>query len=309
MAGFYCSVCNRVYLANTTNGLCAECPEPLYDLSTPEGRVQARTAEVDERARARNDAIMPSVLAAVVGGGAAFVAAAAVLDSRWSRNDWGLRLAQLAGVLGAALAAALAWRFKLRHAKSRLPALPVEETANLCAACNSAELDPVAAKVYQCRTCGYQGGEGLAAWIWQRELDAAQKLPGPERRKQAVLALREVQTTLLALAGTLREPMERFHPEGDRRRQEHYLTRDGVLATIGSDLALAQAALCRAAILSDRSYLNIDLHESLSQVLRVLEGPRERHRKVPAEASRFVENCARFALRSATEIMSEPPPA
>jgi hypothetical protein len=50
-----------------------------------------------------------------------------------------------------------------------------------CLACNSTELERLAPDAYRCETCGYEGGEGLSAWIAERKRSEIAAM-SPEQR-------------------------------------------------------------------------------------------------------------------------------
>jgi hypothetical protein len=50
-----------------------------------------------------------------------------------------------------------------------------------CLSCNSTDLESLAPDAYRCGTCGYEGGDGLAAWIAERKRSEIAAM-SPEQR-------------------------------------------------------------------------------------------------------------------------------
>ncbi|PKN55516.1 MAG: hypothetical protein CVU56_20935 [Deltaproteobacteria bacterium HGW-Deltaproteobacteria-14] len=70
-----------------------------------------------------------------------------------------------------------------------------------CVACGSSALTALADGVYRCDECGYEGGDGFAAWRTERDKEALRELSPSALRARAVKALEGARLTLVAAAG------------------------------------------------------------------------------------------------------------
>ncbi len=94
----------------------------------------------------------------------------------------------------------------------------------VCAACQSASVRMLAARVYLCLQCGYEGGPGMAEWMKIKRRQAMERLPAIERVSQARGDVREARTLLLSAQGTLRALTGFADVGGSRSDQEAALS-------------------------------------------------------------------------------------
>lgn len=73
--------------------------------------------------------------------------------------------------------------------------------ASRCTACESTEVMQLAAAAYRCLSCGYEGGDGYAAYKTQQRAAKFAELPEEERRGQAKRKLENARHLLLSGIG------------------------------------------------------------------------------------------------------------
>jgi hypothetical protein len=83
------------------------------------------------------------------------------------------------------------------------PTGPGPSTGEICVACNSRNVTPLAPLVYRCNACGHEGGDGWATWQRARRDAAFQAWSPAKRRKSAKRDLVEARTLILAGLGDL----------------------------------------------------------------------------------------------------------
>lgn len=80
-----------------------------------------------------------------------------------------------------------------------------------CVACGGRELVELAPQAHRCKTCGFESGDGLAAWKKSARIEAAKKL-SPEQLKLSALGdLRQARTQLLAAEAMFGVARERLY--------------------------------------------------------------------------------------------------
>mgnify|MGYP007022320200 CR=1 FL=1 len=73
-----------------------------------------------------------------------------------------------------------------------------------CVSCQSQDVTLLAARVYRCNQCGYEGGPGMADLLKQRRRMAIERMPPDERRESALNDYREARRLLLSAQGTMK---------------------------------------------------------------------------------------------------------
>lgn len=69
-----------------------------------------------------------------------------------------------------------------------------------CISCDSNDLEVLGANAYRCRSCGYEGGEGLGAMLEARAMAAYAGLEPEERQRIARQRLRDAMRTLMGVS-------------------------------------------------------------------------------------------------------------
>lgn len=104
----------------------------------------------------------------------------------------------LYGLGGVAVVGLVVWRVvAMGHAASA----PLSNEQ--CVACGSKDVTALAAGVYRCNGCGYEGGSGVAAAMAEREWAEVSAMSPEARRAGAVADLREALAVLVAADGRL----------------------------------------------------------------------------------------------------------
>lgn len=84
-------------------------------------------------------------------------------------------------------------------------ALRAPQRLDRCVACDGADVEPIAEGAYRCRTCGHEGGDGLAAYRRALRHAAFAAMPADARRASAGRDLLAARTLVLSALGDLHE--------------------------------------------------------------------------------------------------------
>ncbi|MEL6177690.1 MAG: hypothetical protein AAFS10_01995 [Myxococcota bacterium] len=79
-----------------------------------------------------------------------------------------------------------------------------------CVACESTQLDNLAKAVYRCQTCGYEGGEGRAAWLREQKRAQWEGLSSFQRRELSERKLHEARELLTRALSELEFAQQRM---------------------------------------------------------------------------------------------------
>ena len=75
-----------------------------------------------------------------------------------------------------------------------------------CIACEATDLTELAPQTYLCNVCGYEGGDGHAAYLEDRERVKLRELDVSELKKRAIKLLQDARFTLLAaISGNMKD--------------------------------------------------------------------------------------------------------
>lgn len=80
----------------------------------------------------------------------------------------------------------------------------VEAGPQTCAACGASERAEIGVDAYRCVSCGYEGGPGLAAMLEARRRELFALMPVDERRRSALVDLKEAKALTVSAIGALR---------------------------------------------------------------------------------------------------------
>src|SRR5690606_35857273 len=82
-------------------------------------------------------------------------------------------------------------------------AMRESSTGESCIACNAKNVKLIAPAAYQCNACGYEGGDGWAAYKQAKREASFKQMSPAERRESAKQDLLEARTLLLSGIGDI----------------------------------------------------------------------------------------------------------
>lgn len=120
-------------------------------------------------------------------------------------------LALLVLVVGGGLGALGLLLHTVLKSQKLAEAADAPSSGETCVACGGRALIELATDAYRCKTCGFEGGSGLAAWKKSARIEAAQKMAPDLKKASALKDLRHARTQLLTADGLYTAAREQLY--------------------------------------------------------------------------------------------------